>query len=515
MLKWWKMVCGAALLAVSLASALPAGQAYAAAPLWDDDFNGGAAGAAPSGYTLSEAGGTVRVVNVPSASNKSVYLNDTSTTGLVNLKKTFASQTGTTELELKFMQPAMVNNTKIIRLLSGNTPAVSIETISGGIAYRNADNTYTTLISGYQPNIWYSIRIVANAATDKADVYLNGVKKVSQASFYSAVSVIDGLESYTPNSSAGSHYLDDIVVKPAASGVPSGALIVDAAGGSGVYTTVQAAIDAIPVNNTTPRTIYVKNGTYNQKLTFPANKPYITLLGESAAGTILTYNDSASSAGGTTNSSSVFVYGNDFTAENITFQNTAGPAAGQAVALYVGGDRASFRNVRILGNQDTLYANGSGRQYYRDSYIEGTVDFVFGSATAVFENCELKSKNGGYVTAASTDQSKAYGYVFITSSLTTGGAGNDTVALGRPWRPYSSVTYLYTWMDTHIKPAGWDDWGNAANQSTARYKEFGSTGPGADAASRVSWAGQLTSSQAGAMSAQSVLAGSDGWDPTY
>ncbi|QKS46350.1 pectin esterase [Paenibacillus cellulosilyticus] len=412
------------------------------------------------------------------------------------------------------MQPSLVNSTKIFRLLSGTTAAVSIESYGGNISYRNADSTYVTLVSSYSANVWYSIRIVADPSTDKADVYVNGVKKASGVAFYTTVSNLDGFESYTPNSTAGSHYLDDILIKDVPTAIPSGALVVSASGGTGVYTTIQAAIDAIPANNTTPKTIYVKNGTYNEKLTFPANKPYITLIGESAAGTILSCADTASSAGSTTNSSCTFVRGSDFTAQDITFRNTAGASAGQAVALYVSGDRAAFRNVRVLGNQDSLYAN-NGRQYYRDSYIEGTVDYIFGGATAVFESCEIKSLGGGYVTAASTAQSTAYGYVFITSSLTRSGSLDDTTALGRPWQPYSSVTYLYTSMDTHIKPAGWDNWGNTANESTARYSEYGNTGAGAATSSRVSWAHQLTASQAAAINTQEVLAGSDNWDPAH
>jgi pectinesterase len=509
-----KLTVITAILATAMFAGLPTGTAQATT-LTDHNFNSTTTGSQPSGFAISEAGGTVRAANVPSSSNKSVFLNDTSTSGLVSLKKTFTAQTSKVDAEFKFMQPSLRNNTKVIRLLSGTTAAISIETISGNLSFRHANNTYTTLLGGYSANTWYSIRIVADPATDKADLYVNGMKKASSLSFYTAVSQLDGFESYTPNSTDGSHYLDDILIKALATGIPSGALVVDKNGGAGVYTTVQAAIDAIPVNNTTARTIYVKNGTYTEKITFPSNKPFITLVGESADETILTYADTASSSGSTTNSASVFVRGNDFTAENITFRNTAGPSAGQAVALYVSGDRAAFRNVRVLGNQDSLYATGSGRQYYRDSYIEGTVDYIFGSATAVFESCEIKSLNVGYVTAASTEQTTPYGYVFITSSLTRSGSLDDAVSLGRPWRPYSSVTYLYTWMDTHIKPSGWDNWGNTANESTARYAEYGNTGPGAATSGRVSWSDQLTASQAAAINTQSVLAGSDGWDPAH
>ncbi|MFM9327553.1 pectinesterase family protein [Paenibacillus mesotrionivorans] len=514
MMKKWFTAGAAAVLAAALFGLAPSGQALAAAPLADNNFNSTAAGSQPSGFTVSEDGGTVRVAAVPSSANRSIFLNDTSTTALSGLKKGFTSQNGKVEATFKFMQPSLVNNTKVFRFLSGTTAAVSIETIGGSLSYRNPDSTYVTLQSSYAANTWYTIRIIADPATDKADVYVNGVKKASAAAFFTAVSNIDGYESFTPNSSAGSHYLDDILVKPVSSAVPSGALVVSKSGGSGVYTTVQAAIDAVPVNNTANVTIFVKNGTYTEKLNFPANKPNITLIGESAEGTILTYADTASSAGGTSNSSSVYVRGNNFTAENITFRNTAGATAGQAVALYVTGDRASFTNVRILGNQDTLYANG-GRHYYRNSYIEGTVDFIFGGATAVFENCEIKSLGNGYVTAASTDQATAYGYVFINSSLTRSGSLDDAVHLGRPWRPYASVHYLYSFMDTHIKPEGWNNWGNAANESTARYAEFGNTGSGSAVSGRVGWSRQLSASQAAAINTQSVLAGSDGWDPAH
>jgi len=484
-----------------------------AATLADTNFNSTSVGSAPSTYTVSEAGGTVRIAGTPSSANRSVFLNDTSTTTLVSAKKTFTAQNGVVDAEFKFMQSTLVNNTKVFRLLSGSTAAISIETIGGALQYRGPNSVYTNILSGYVANRWYSLRVVANSANDTADVYINGVRKVTGGAFFTAVSSIDGFDSFTPNTSAGSHYLDDVVIKSVSTAIPSGALVVDF-NGTGNYMTVGAAIAAIPANNTTPRVIYVKNGTYNERLNFPADKQNITLIGQSTTGTILSCADTSASAGGTTNSSCTFVRGNGFTARNITFRNNAGQTAGQAVALYVSGDRDSFYNVRVLGWQDTLYANGAGRQYYRDSYIEGHVDFIFGSGTAVFESCEIRSLASGVaVTAASTDQATAYGYVFINSSLTRSGSLDDTTDLGRPWRPYSSVTYLYSWLDTHVRPAGWNNWGNTANEATARYSEFGNTGPGSGTSARVSWAHVLSSSQAAAINAQSVLARTDGWNP--
>lgn len=284
--------------------------------------------------------------------------------------------------------------------------------------------------------------------------------------------------------------------------------------GSGQFTTVQSAIDSIESGNKNPITIYVKNGIYTEKLTFPKDKPYITLMGQSADQTILTYNDTSASAGGTTNSSSTFVLSDHFTAQQITFANTAGKDAGQAVALYVRGDQAVFKHVRILGNQDTLYTPGTGRQYYENCYIEGTVDFVFGSATAYFNNCELKSLGNGYVTAASTTAEQAYGYVFWNCKVTRASSvANASVYLGRPWRPYASVAFINTTMDSHIRPEGWNNWSNTENEKTARYSEYGSIGNGGNTSKRVSWSKQLTSQQAAELTPQQVLRGSDNWNP--
>jgi pectinesterase len=169
--------------------------------------------------------------------------------------------------------------------------------------------------------------------------------------------------------------------------------------GSGDFKTVQAALDAIPEGNDKPVTIFIKKGIYKEVVIVDARKSFITLEGENAENTILTYNNHAGTKlpnGDTLNTwtcASFFVYGNDFHARNLTFENNAGFNAGQAVALRIEGNRASFKNCRMTGFQDVLFLSGSGvKHYFKDCYIEGTTDFIFGAATAVFEDCHIHSK---------------------------------------------------------------------------------------------------------------------------
>ena len=191
-----------------------------------------------------------------------------------------------------------------------------------------------------------------------------------------------------------------------------------AADGTGNYTTVQAALDAVPEGNNTPFTIYIKNGTYKEVIVVDARKSFVHLIGEDKDKTILTYDNHAGTKlanGDTLNTwtcASVFVYGNDFHAENLTIQNTAGFTAGQAVGLRIEGNRAAVINCRIVGNQDILFLSGSGvKHYFRNCYIEGTTDFIFGAATAVFKNCHIHSKKNSHVTAASTNSIIPFGFV--------------------------------------------------------------------------------------------------------
>ncbi|RYY21391.1 MAG: pectin esterase [Cytophagaceae bacterium] len=290
--------------------------------------------------------------------------------------------------------------------------------------------------------------------------------------------------------------------------------LVVAADGSGDYRTVQQALNAVPTGQTQPITIFIKKGVYKEKLTLAAGQNFVHLLGEDAATTVLTYDDYAQKQTpqgqniGTSGSASFFVRATDFSAENLTFANSAGPV-GQAVAIWVGGDRVRFTHCRFLGNQDTIYTGGR-RQYYQDCYIEGTTDFIFGASTAWFENCELFCKKGGsYVTAASTPDTVRYGYVFNRCRL-TGDAPADSYYLGRPWRPYAKVVFLQCKLGPHLKPAGWHNWGKASNESTAYYAEYASTGPGAASTQRVAWSHQLTKSEAKNYTLDQVLGS---WQP--
>lgn len=271
--------------------------------------------------------------------------------------------------------------------------------------------------------------------------------------------------------------------------------------GTGDFTTIQAAFNSVAFLKTTETKIFVKNGIYKEKLEVPANKNNITLIGESKDNVILTYDDYASkknSSGqdiGTSGSASFIVTADNFKAKNITFENSSGPV-GQAVAVRIDGDKIIFDNCKFLGFQDTLYPRSiTSRQYYKNCYIEGTVDFIFGASTAVFDQCEIFAKKGGsYLTAASTDEKNPYGLVFLNCKLTTNSI-NSSYYLGRPWRNYAKTVFVKCEMDGHIKAEGWHNWGKIDAQSTTFYGEYLSTGAGGNTASRVSWSHLLTPEQ--------------------
>jgi pectinesterase len=267
--------------------------------------------------------------------------------------------------------------------------------------------------------------------------------------------------------------------------------------GSGNFKSVQEAINAVPDLRKNRTVIFIRNGTYKEKLTLPPTKSNITFIGESVERTVLTYDDYAQKKNifgediGTSGSSSFFIFGDGFTAENITFENSSGPV-GQAVAVRVDGDQVSFKNCRFLGFQDTLYPHGEkSRQYYFNCYIEGTIDFIFGWSTAVFDSCTIFGKLGGYFTAASTLPETKYGFIFLNCKI-TGDAPADSFYLGRPWRPFAKTVFINCYLDKQVNPEGWHNWGKPDAEKTSFYAEYKNYGPHADVESRVIWSHQLT-----------------------
>jgi pectinesterase len=296
----------------------------------------------------------------------------------------------------------------------------------------------------------------------------------------------------------------------------SGTLVVSS-DGTTKFKTVQAAINAAATGTATnPTIIRIKPGTYKELIYIQREKRFLHLIGENPTNTVLTYDLNAKMSGpdgkpiGTFRTPSSLIDADDFSAENITFENSAGPV-GQALAIRIDGDRVAFRNCRFLGWQDTILAN-RGRHYFESSYIAGHVDFIFGGATCWFEKCRIHCLRDGYITASSTPANKPFGFVFSNCRI-TGETPNVKTFLGRPWRSYASVTYLKTEMSDNVRPAGWDNWRDPARESSVRYSEFNSFGPGASPDARVKWARQLKAAEAQAFTLQKVLGGQDGWIP--
>ena len=288
-----------------------------------------------------------------------------------------------------------------------------------------------------------------------------------------------------------------------------------AADGSASFKSVQSAIMSVPSGSReNPVVIHIAAGTYKELIYIQREKRFFKLVGDSATNTVLSFNLYAGITNaegkpiGTFKTPSTTIDADDFTAENLTFENSAGPI-GQALAIRVDGDRAAFRNCRFLSWQDTILIN-RGRQYFENCYVAGHVDFIFGAATAWFEKCEIHALREGYLTAASTPVDVPFGYVFNNCKI-TGEPGVKTF-LGRPWRPYGSTTFLNCELSDVVKPEGWNDWGKT--HATIRYAEFNSTGAGANITNRVDWAKKLSADDAKKITVEKVLGGADGWNPT-
>lgn len=276
--------------------------------------------------------------------------------------------------------------------------------------------------------------------------------------------------------------------------------------GKSDYRNIQDAVNAVRAYSPEHITIHVKNGIYLEKLLIPAWVTNLSIIGENKDSTIISFADYSGKflfadtlnnkeKFSTFNSYTVRIEGNDISIESLTIRNTAG-RVGQAVALHVDGDRFIIKNCKLLGNQDTLLtANDRARQYFLNCYIEGTTDFIFGNATAVFENCEIKSLINSFITAASTTVHQQFGYVFMNCKLMASEAATK-VYLGRPWRANAKTVFIHCVMGAHILPEGWHNWGKIANESSAYYAEYQNTGDGANTTKRVHWSHQLNKKQA-------------------
>lgn len=289
--------------------------------------------------------------------------------------------------------------------------------------------------------------------------------------------------------------------------------IVVSRDGTGDFRTLQEAIESPRAFMDFTVTIYVKNGIYKEKVIVPSWLENIDIIGEDRDKTIITYDDHANiNKMGTFRTYTVKVEGSNITFKNLTIENNAAQL-GQAVALHTEGDCLKFINCRILGNQDTIYTGAKfTRLYFKDCYIDGTTDFIFGPSTALFEDCTLHSKRNSYVTAASTPKEAKYGYIFKHCKLTAE-PGVNKVYLGRPWRPYAYTLFIECELGKHIVPAGWHNWGKTGNEETARYMEYKNTGEGANIAERVAWSKQLTKKEVVELTMENIFCTHSVWSP--
>ncbi|KAL7096860.1 hypothetical protein ACP275_10G106900 [Erythranthe tilingii] len=280
---------------------------------------------------------------------------------------------------------------------------------------------------------------------------------------------------------------------------PSIIIIVDKNPGSGNFTSIQAAIDSLPLVNQDRVLIDVHAGIYTEKVTIPSTKAYIKIQGAGAENTVVQWGDTASTQPlGTYGSATFGIDAPYFVAKNITFKNTApippeGADGMQGVALRISGDASAFAGCKFLGAQDTLYDH-RGRHYYEDCYIEGSVDFIFGDGRSYFKGCELHAIATGAVTAQNrSSSSENTGFSLVNCRVT----GSNIVYLGRAWAPFSTTIFVYTYMENNINPEGWFDWGDPSRQLTVTFGEYQCSGPGSNTAGRVKWSKILTDEEAG------------------
>ncbi|MFT3781073.1 MAG: pectinesterase family protein [Nibricoccus sp.] len=289
--------------------------------------------------------------------------------------------------------------------------------------------------------------------------------------------------------------------------------------GSGQYKSVQEAISTAPQQLEPGKfwTILVKPGTYGEVVYVQRERGHIRLIGEDPETTKITASLAAKTLGpdgkpiGTFRTATVYIDADDFIVENITLENAAGPV-GQALAVRVDGDRVAFRNCRFLGWQDTILVN-RGRHYFKNCFVAGATDFIFGGGNSFFEDCTIRCDGNGYVTAASTPKDQPFGLIFNRCTI-VGSKPEVKTYLGRPWREFAMTVFLNCEMSDVVRPEGWHNWGKPEKEKTTRYAEYGSTGTGGDLAKRVPWARQLSKEEAASLTVERVLAGGDNWRPS-
>jgi pectin methylesterase-like acyl-CoA thioesterase len=288
--------------------------------------------------------------------------------------------------------------------------------------------------------------------------------------------------------------------------------IIVARDGTGQFRTVDEAIEVCRAFMDYHKVIYIKKGTYKEKLIIPQWLTNIELCGESRDETIITWDDHANiNKMGTFRTYTLKVEGNNITLKNLTIENNAA-RLGQAVALHTEGDMLTFIGCRFLGHQDTIYTgSANSRLYFKDCYIEGTTDFIFGPSTAWFEHCDILCKLNSYITAASTPKDVPYGYIFNKCTIRCA-EGVDKVYLGRPWRDYGYTLFMNCELPRQIRPEGWHHWQKNREQ-TARYLEYNNRGEGAATQGRVAWSRQLTKKEAQAITPERVFSINDQWNP--
>lgn len=294
--------------------------------------------------------------------------------------------------------------------------------------------------------------------------------------------------------------------------------------GKGDFRTIQACLDALPSKSPVWRTVTIKEGVYREKVTIDVYKDKLNMVGEGDV-RIVWDDHSGKTVDGYTMTTydcwTMSVQADEVWLQNLTIENAAG-RVGQAVALETRGDRIRIENCRLLGNQDTFFTKDYvARIYVKDSYIEGTTDFIFGASTTIFDNCEIHCKQNSYITAASTAERTIYGYVFRNCRITTAPEVTD-MYLGRPWKSTGRTVWIECYMPEQIRPEGWHNWGAKDREERSFYAEYKCYGPGADRSKRVKWSHELTDEEAAKYTFENIFAlkiGSEQyrwpWDGTF